>query len=190
MKPLDQPKNIRSGQKFQATFGTPDLRPGQRRRPRQNDQDDEDSPSRRLLSLSFTPTIERQITVHLVPEDGYFAEDVQRKLESHYQHAGATIDSSLYLAATQAGIPAGVVVEIIRMFSYEVDFQRDVHSGDSFEVFFNRFFHAGRPARKGRRHSGSVDDAVGQEAPASTAMRWTMATSNISTSMARAPRRC
>jgi len=151
MKPLISAKSIKSGQKFKATFGKPEAAP-EPATPAfaPNDQNDDDSLSKRLLSLSFTPTIERQITVHLAPEDGYFAEDVQRKLESHYQHAGATIDSSLYLAATRAGIPAGVVVEIIRMFSYEVDFQRDVHSGDSFEVFFNRFFTPeGQPAKAG-----------------------------------------
>jgi murein DD-endopeptidase MepM/ murein hydrolase activator NlpD len=149
MKPLISPKNIKSGQKFQATFGTPDAaQDGSGSGAALNDQNDDDS--RRLLSLSFTPSIDRQITVHLAPEDGYFAEDVQRKLESHYQHAGATIDSSLYLAATQAGIPAGVVVEMIHMFSYDVDFQRDVHPGDSFEVFFNRFFTSeGQPAKAG-----------------------------------------
>ena len=147
MKPLISPKAIKSGQKFQATFGTPEATQDGSA-PLLAQSDDEDS--RRLLSLSFAPTIDRQITVHLAPEEGYFAEDVQRKLESHYQHAGATIDSSLYLAATQAGIPAGVVVEIIRMFSYDVDFQRDVHPGDSFEVFFNRFFTSeGQPAKAG-----------------------------------------
>jgi murein DD-endopeptidase MepM/ murein hydrolase activator NlpD len=150
MKPLISPKNIKSGQTFQATFGTPEAaQENPAPASAQSDQNDDDS-SRRLLSLSFTPTIDRQITVHLAPEDGYFAEDVQRKLESHYQHASATIDSSLYLAATQAGIPAGVVVEIIRMFSYDVDFQRDVQPGDSFEVFFNRFFTPeGQPAKAG-----------------------------------------
>jgi murein DD-endopeptidase MepM/ murein hydrolase activator NlpD len=36
------------------------------------------------------------------------------------------------------------------MFSYDVDFQRDVHPGDSFEVFFNRFFTPeGQPAKAG-----------------------------------------
>ena len=34
----------------------------------------------------------------------------------------------------QAGIPADVVVDLIRMFSYKVDFQRDLHPGDKFEV--------------------------------------------------------
>jgi murein DD-endopeptidase MepM/ murein hydrolase activator NlpD len=155
MKPLISPKNIRSGQTFEATFGSPEDA-GSATEPdggqfSKNDRDDEDSsPTRRLLTLSFAPSVDRQINVHLEPEEGYFAEDVQRKLESRYQHAGATIDSNLYLAAMQAGIPANLVVEIIRMFSYEVDFQRDVHQGDDFEVFFNRYFTPqGQPAKVG-----------------------------------------
>jgi len=154
MKPLYSPKSIRSGQAFQATFGSTDAIPAatesftvQAARP----NDDEDlSPVRRLLSLSFAPSIDHQITVSLTVPDGYLAQDVQRKLESRYQHAGAKIDSSLYLAAVQAGIPAGVVVEIIRMFSYDVDFQRDMHEGDEFEVFFNRYYTPeGEPAKAG-----------------------------------------
>ena len=154
MKPLISAKNIRSGQTFKATFGSKAAAAAAKAQGTQTaeaDQDDEDSsPTRRLLSLSFAPSIDRQINVHLAPEEGYFAEDVQKKLEAHYQHAGATIDSSLYLAAMQAGIPANLVVEIIRMFSYEVDFQRDVHQGDEFEVFFNRYFTSeGQPAKAG-----------------------------------------
>jgi murein DD-endopeptidase MepM/ murein hydrolase activator NlpD len=152
IKPLISPKAIRSGQMFKATFGAPNpLEAVQAVGPRaaKIDQDDEDSsPMRRLLSLSFAPSIDHQINVYLAPQEGYFAEDVQSKLEAHYQHAGATIDSSLYLAAMQAGIPANLVVEIIRMFSYEVDFQRDVHQGDEFEVFFKGYFTPdGQPAR-------------------------------------------
>ena len=156
IKPLYSPKNIRTGQTFQAIFGaseTPtaaDNATGTQAAEGSQD-DDSDSPERRLLSLSFAPSIDHQITVHLtVPEQGYLAEDVERKLQAHYQHVGATIDSSLYLAATQAGIPANIVVEIIRMFSYEVDFQRDVHQGDEFEVFFNRYFTTdGQPVKVG-----------------------------------------
>jgi murein DD-endopeptidase MepM/ murein hydrolase activator NlpD len=42
------------------------------------------------------------------------------------------------------------VVEIIRMFSYEVDFQRDIHPGDSFEVFFSNYVtDEGQPVKRG-----------------------------------------
>ena len=83
--------------------------------------------------------------------DGTFvAQDAQKKLEAHYHHAGATIDSSLYLAAMQAGIPADVVVDMIHMFSYEVDFQRDIRPGDSFEVLYDYYYTPdGQPAKQG-----------------------------------------
>ncbi|HTF44487.1 MAG TPA: peptidoglycan DD-metalloendopeptidase family protein, partial [Terriglobales bacterium] len=153
MKPLISPKTIRSGQTFKATFGPANaaVTENEDAQSLKAEPDDEDSsPTRRLLSLSFAPSIDHEINVQLVPEEGYFAKDVQRKLEGHYQHAGAAIDSSLYLAALQAGIPANLVVEIIRMFSYEVDFQRDVHQGDQFEVLFNRYFTTdGQPAKVG-----------------------------------------
>ncbi|NKB45983.1 MAG: peptidoglycan DD-metalloendopeptidase family protein [Alphaproteobacteria bacterium] len=49
-----------------------------------------------------------------------------------------TINSSLYEAAVDRGVPAPVLVEMIRLFSYDVDFQRDIRSNDSFELMFER----------------------------------------------------
>ncbi|MBT5240053.1 MAG: M23 family metallopeptidase [Rhodospirillaceae bacterium] len=48
------------------------------------------------------------------------------------------INSSLYEAAVDRGVPAPVLVEMIRLFSYDVDFQRDIRSNDSFEIMFER----------------------------------------------------
>ena len=83
--------------------------------------------------------------------DGSFAaNDTVKQLVSHVHRAGATINSSLYLSAMQAGIPADVVVQMIKMFSYKVDFQRDIHPGDSFEVFYDYYYTPqGQPAKDG-----------------------------------------
>ena len=112
---------------------------------------EEDSqPISRLLSLHFSPSIEEEITVTRTTEGGYTAEVEKKELTVHRHRAGATIDSSLYLTAMQAGIPADVVVDMIRMFSYKVDFQRDLHPGDSFEVFYDYYYTPeGQPAKYG-----------------------------------------
>jgi murein DD-endopeptidase MepM/ murein hydrolase activator NlpD len=104
----------------------------------------------RLLSLHFSPSIEQEITVTRTTEGGYTAELVKKELQVHRHRAGATIDSSLYLAAMQAGIPADVVVDMIHMFSYKVDFQRDLHPGDRFEVYYDYYYTPdGQPAKYG-----------------------------------------
>ncbi|HEU0096524.1 MAG TPA: M23 family metallopeptidase [Rhizomicrobium sp.] len=104
----------------------------------------------RLLSLHFSPSIEQEITVTRTTQGGYAAEVEKKELQVHRHRAGATIDSSLYLAAMQAGIPADVVVDMIRMFSYKVDFQRDLHPGDKFEVYYDYYYTPeGQPAKYG-----------------------------------------
>lgn len=140
VQPVFSQRNLRAGQTLSATFSSSDD---------ETANGDTISPVR-LLALSFSPSVEHQIVVRLTPEGTYTAQDVEKKLEAHYRHAAATIDSSLYLAAMQAGIPADVVVEMIHMFSYTVDFQRDVHPGDSFELFFNGYYTPeGQPVKNG-----------------------------------------
>src|SRR5205807_1661164 len=159
MTPVFSPRKIRLGQVFKATFGPAsaaaadggqgDDNTSAAPQDQSQDQNGENS-DRRLLSLLFAPTIDHLINVHLTEPDNYFAETVTRKLQERYQHAGATIDSSLYQAAVDAGIGPTVVIELIHMFSYDVDFQRDVHPGDSFEVFFSNYFtEDGEPAKRG-----------------------------------------
>jgi murein DD-endopeptidase MepM/ murein hydrolase activator NlpD len=107
-------------------------------------------PISRLLSLHFSPSIEQEITVTRTTEGTYTAELVKKELQVHRHRAGGAIDSSLYLAAMQAGIPADVVVDLIRMFSYKVDFQRDLHPGDKFEVYYDYYYTPdGQPAKYG-----------------------------------------
>ncbi|HWY62622.1 MAG TPA: M23 family metallopeptidase [Rhizomicrobium sp.] len=107
-------------------------------------------PIARLLSLHFSPSIEQDITVTRDMSGSFSAQNVQKVLEVHHHRAGATIDSSLYLAGMQAGIPADIVIEMIRMFSYKVDFQRDLQPGDSFEVYYDYFYTKdGQPAKTG-----------------------------------------
>jgi murein DD-endopeptidase MepM/ murein hydrolase activator NlpD len=96
--------------------------------------------------------------------DGTFtANDAVKQLVAHTHRAGATIDSSLYLAAMQAGIPADVVVEMIHMFSYKVDFQRDLKPGDSFEVFYDYYYTPDGHAAKEGQISYAVMKLGGRE---------------------------
>ena len=104
----------------------------------------------RLLSLHFSPTIDQDITITRTTDGGFTANMTRKELAAHYHRAGATIDSSFYLAGMQAGIPADIVVELIRMFSYKVDFQRDLQPGDRFEVYYNYYYTPeGQPAKIG-----------------------------------------
>jgi len=108
-------------------------------------------PISRLLALHFSPSVDRDIAVTRTMSGGFDAQIVKKELQVHRHRAGGTVDSSLYLTAMQAGIPAEVVVDMINnIFSYKVDFQREVHPGDSFEVYYDYYYTPeGQPAKYG-----------------------------------------
>ncbi|EKS32733.1 peptidoglycan DD-metalloendopeptidase family protein [Afipia clevelandensis] len=49
---------------------------------------------------------------------------------------GVRLYQSIYETALRNKVPATVIEDMIRIYSYDVDFQRRVQAGDSFEVFF------------------------------------------------------
>jgi murein DD-endopeptidase MepM/ murein hydrolase activator NlpD len=108
------------------------------------------APITRLLSLHFSPSVEQDITITRDISGGFSAENVKKTLEVHHHRAGATIDSSLYQSGMLADIPADIMAEMFRMFSYKVDFQRDIKPGDSFEIYYDYYFTPqGQPAKSG-----------------------------------------
>ncbi|EGP08848.1 putative peptidase [Bradyrhizobiaceae bacterium SG-6C] len=50
--------------------------------------------------------------------------------------SGVRLYQSIYETALRNKVPATVIEDMIRIYSYDVDFQRRVQAGDSFEVFF------------------------------------------------------
>ena len=46
------------------------------------------------------------------------------------------INSSLYISAKNAGMPIPVLMEVVKIYSFDVDFQREIKPGDSFEVLY------------------------------------------------------
>jgi len=50
-----------------------------------------------------------------------------------------TIKKNLYSSAIEAGIEPNIIVEFANMYGFEVDFQRDIRSGDKFEVYYEQY---------------------------------------------------
>jgi len=49
---------------------------------------------------------------------------------------GVRLYQSIYETALRNKVPASVIDDMVKIYSYDVDFQRKVQAGDSFEVFF------------------------------------------------------
>jgi murein DD-endopeptidase MepM/ murein hydrolase activator NlpD len=130
------PRKLRAGQEIKLAFldgtETGDATT-------QNDASDNAS-SRLLTAISLEPDIERTVKVMRDGDGSYSGNEIKKTFTESYVRAKGTISSSLFLDADRAGVPPRIIVEMIRMFSYSVDFQREIRAGDKFDVYFDRKF--------------------------------------------------
>ena len=49
------------------------------------------------------------------------------------------IKNNLYSSAVDVGIEPNIIIEFARIFGFEVDFQRDIRKGDTFEILYEKF---------------------------------------------------
>lgn len=63
------------------------------------------------------------------------AKTVHREMKAYH----AKINSSLYVDAKEAGVPDNIILSLIKMYSMGVDFQREIHNGDSFNVMYEQY---------------------------------------------------
>jgi len=93
-----------------------------------------------LLSIALKPSVERDIVVNREADGSFKAQETVKLLKPHDDRAAGIIDGSLYLSAKAQGVPDAVIVDLIKIFSYDVDFQREVRSGDKFELLFTNYY--------------------------------------------------
>jgi murein DD-endopeptidase MepM/ murein hydrolase activator NlpD len=58
--------------------------------------------------------------------------------QSQFVHFRGSIQSSLFEAALAQGVPPALLSDMIKVFSYDVDFQRDIQPDDQFELIYER----------------------------------------------------
>jgi murein DD-endopeptidase MepM/ murein hydrolase activator NlpD len=92
---------------------------------------------RRLLGLRFDLSFDHQIRVTRSADGSFDATRADRPQRRELVRSAGTIDDSLYLAAERAGVPQNVTAELIKLFSWDVDFQRDLRPGDGFETLYD-----------------------------------------------------
>lgn len=104
-----------------------------------------------LVSLSLEPSVERDVTVTRDATGTLIAEAIEKPLVETRARVAGVINYSLYDAAMKAGLPSSVIADVIKAYSYDVDFQRDIQEGDSFEIVYERLENEeGELARTGK----------------------------------------
>ena len=77
------------------------------------------------------------------------AKTYSHQIETRETHASGVINSSLFLAAQDAGIPQNIIMELANVFGWDIDFALDIRKGDNFTVLYEELFRNGEKIQDG-----------------------------------------
>ena len=98
----------------------------------------ENEPEVRLVELRLSADFDEDIVVKY---NGFAYESYPEKLSLKMVPIAAegTIESSFYNDMAVAGVAGSKIMELFRIFSFDIDFQRDIRKGDKFKVLYYDF---------------------------------------------------
>lgn len=71
------------------------------------------------------------------------------KYETKEYDVSASIESSLFLSAQNAGLSHNLILEMVRIFGWDIDFVLDIRSGDSFHIIYTEHQKDGKKLKDG-----------------------------------------
>ena len=86
------------------------------------------------LKLKYTKT--KDIFVWQDIKNNYKSQVFLRPTRIEETLVKGVIKNNLYISALKSGIPENTLLEMISLLGFSIDFQREIRSGDSFEVLF------------------------------------------------------
>ena len=135
------PRRIRLGQDVTLTFKSAPLAIDASTKKPQADT---------FIGFAIEPDYKTEIRVARTADGAFHAEPHAKTLKRRPVRAIGEIQDSLYVAGRDAGVPAVVIARLIRLLSWDVDFQRDIRTGDTFELMYERVTDAkGKPVYNG-----------------------------------------
>jgi murein DD-endopeptidase MepM/ murein hydrolase activator NlpD len=92
-----------------------------------------------LVGVSLRPEADRQVLVSRAADGSWSSHELMAKLTPGISYVAGDVDQSIYQTATAMGAGDQQVVDFADIFGYDIDFQREVHTGDRFGMLYETF---------------------------------------------------
>ena len=87
-----------------------------------------------LRALNFELRNNRSLNIILGPDGSLEFDSISRKLDKHPKSVDIVIDSSLFKAASTAGLSDKLILKLAAVFAWDIDFAKDLQKGDRFSI--------------------------------------------------------
>ena len=115
----------------------------------------------RLMGVSLRPEAETQVLVSRGLDGSWTSHELKAKLSPGISYVAGDVDQSIYQTATSLGATDQQVVDYAEIFGYDIDFQREVRTGDRFGMLYETFEdERGQPVKTGAVLMATMDGAA------------------------------
>ncbi len=122
------------------------------------DASDENPASPKLRSLTMPVSKTAKLELQRERDGSFKAQKIEAPLVKKLVRTSGRINSSFYQTGTAIGVPVDTLTDLIHVYSYDVDFQRDIQRGSFMEVLMERMETAdGTTAGYGNAVYASID---------------------------------
>ena len=89
-----------------------------------------------LLSVAIPLDAVKTVSAYRLDDEQFFSEAIEKPLSLNVVGAKGTIQYSLFQSMSAAAVPDRLIMELIRVYSWDVYFQRDIQRDDQFEIMY------------------------------------------------------
>lgn len=124
-----------------------------------------------LLGVDYKVAPDKALSIRREDQSGLIASEIVLPSESRLATAEGKIESSLYQSATDAGVPAAMVMQLADIFGWKINFLKDVQPGDHFRIAYEEQWVQGKRVGSGHvvaaefTNQGKTFQAVRYTAP-------------------------
>ncbi len=121
MQPTYDPRRLQIGQEVKVDFSVAGAEPS------------------RFLGYRFDLSHDRGVLVTRQQSGEFSATEIEKKYSVALRRVSGRITGSLFESGIRAGAPPQIMIQMIRLLSFEIDFQRDLHGDEEFGILFRSY---------------------------------------------------
>ncbi len=91
-----------------------------------------------LLGLTVRTGPAKQLTLTTARDGSMRLRALEESVRDERRVAIGTIDGSLFTSAAALGATPSLTAQVVKLFAHKLDFERDIQSGDTFKLVFDR----------------------------------------------------
>jgi murein DD-endopeptidase MepM/ murein hydrolase activator NlpD len=105
---------------------------------------------RGLRQMRYVPDMTSTLLIQRTEDHSYSSQIINHQLDAFPVYREGRIENSLFEAAAEADIPEDVIMNLVGIFGWDIDFSLDIRRGDRFGIVYEELYRDDVKIRNGR----------------------------------------